>query len=306
MGLITRSGDASEGAEYQILSDIQGMEDALGDMDFKVAGTAKGVTGLQMDIKVTGLSMEVMRKALAQAREGRMHILGEMLKVIAEPRKEMSIFAPRITSIKINPDNIRTIIGPGGKMIRQITEETGVSIDVEDDGTVSIASSDAAATQKAIDWIKALTDDVEVGRVYKGKVVRLMPFGAFVEVLPKKDGLVHVSKLADWRVQTVEDFVQVGDEILVKVDEIDKQGRVNLSRRDALKDAEKWGLSEADEHFANPPKRPEPGQEPVFAGGDGGPRNDFDRGPRDFDRGPRDDGPPREDRPRFRGNRPPR
>jgi polyribonucleotide nucleotidyltransferase len=214
----------------------------------------------------------------------------------------MSIFAPRITSIKINPDNIRTIIGPGGKMIRQITEETGVSIDVEDDGTVSIASSDAAATQKAIDWIKALTDDVEVGRVYKGKVVRLMPFGAFVEVLPKKDGLVHVSKLADWRVQTVEDFVQVGDEILVKVDEIDKQGRVNLSRRDALKEAEKWGLSEADEHFANPPKRPEPGEEPAFAGGD--------RGPRDFDRGPRDDGGngggPREDRPRFRGNRPPR
>ena len=252
MGLITRNGDASEGAEYAILSDIQGVEDALGDMDFKVAGTANGITALQMDIKVTGLSMEVMRKALAQAREGRLHILGKMAETLAEPRKEMSAFAPRITTIKINPDNIRDVIGPGGKMIRAITEETGVSIDVEDDGSIAIASSDAASTQKAIDWIKSLTDDVEVGRVYLGKVARLMPFGAFVSVLPKKDGLVHVSKLADWRVENVEDFVHEGDLILVKVDEIDRQGRVNLSRKDALKEAEKWGLSEADEKFAKP------------------------------------------------------
>ncbi|MEA2645173.1 MAG: polyribonucleotide nucleotidyltransferase, partial [Chloroflexota bacterium] len=171
MGLITRNGDASEGAEYSILSDIQGVEDALGDMDFKVAGTEQGITALQMDIKVTGLSMEVMRRALAQAREGRMHILGKMNEVLSAPRAEMSAYAPRITTIKINPDNIRDVIGPGGKMIRQITAETGVSIDVEDDGSIHIASSDGESTQKAIDWIKGLTDDVEVGRVYKGKVV---------------------------------------------------------------------------------------------------------------------------------------
>jgi polyribonucleotide nucleotidyltransferase len=288
MGLITRNGDASEGAEYAILSDIQGVEDALGDMDFKVAGTAQGITALQMDIKVTGLSMEVMRKALAQAKAGRMHILGKMAETLPEPRKEMSAFAPRITTIKINPDNIRDVIGPGGKMIRAITEETGVSIDVEDDGSIAIASSDAASTQKAIDWIKSLTDDVEVGRVYLGKVARLMPFGAFVSVLPKKDGLVHVSKLADWRVENVEDFVKEGDMILVKVDEIDRQGRVNLSRRDALKEAEKWGLSEADEKFAVPPVRPENAEEPVFAGERSGPPRD--RGG-DRDRGPRDSGP---------------
>ena len=319
MGLITRNGDASEGAEYAILSDIQGVEDALGDMDFKVAGTAHGITALQMDIKVTGLSMEVMRKALAQANAGRMHILGKMAETLPEPRKEMSAFAPRITTIKINPDNIRDVIGPGGKMIRAITEETGVSIDVEDDGSIAIASSDAASTQKAIDWIKSLTDDVEVGRVYLGKVARLMPFGAFVSVLPKKDGLVHVSKLADWRVENVEDFVKEGDLILVKVDEIDRQGRVNLSRKDALKEAEKWGLSESDEKFSKPPVRPAGGAEPAFAGGGGG--RERDRGPRDdsprdggydggFDAGngggvsaPADAEP---ERPRFRGNqRPP-
>jgi polyribonucleotide nucleotidyltransferase len=277
------------------------MEDALGDMDFKVAGTAAGITALQMDIKVTGLAMEVLRKALAQAKEGRLFILGKMLEVLPEARKEMSLYAPRITTIKINPDNIRDVIGPGGKMIRQITEETGVSIDVEDDGSINIASTDAESTQKAIDWIKSLTDDVEVGRVYLGKVARLMPFGAFVSVLPKKDGLVHVSKLADWRVNNVEDFVQEGDQILVKVDEIDRQGRVNLSRRDALKEAEKWGLSEADEKFAKPPVRPEPGEEMELAGAprDGEPRAGGYGGDR----------PPREDRPqgqRFRGNRPPR
>ncbi|MFN2466277.1 MAG: polyribonucleotide nucleotidyltransferase [Candidatus Dormibacteria bacterium] len=339
MGLITRNGDASEGAEYAILSDIQGMEDALGDMDFKVAGTAKGITGLQMDIKVTGLSMEVMRKALAQAREGRLHILGKMTEVLAEPRTEMSPHAPRITTIKINPDNIRDVIGPGGKMIREITSECNVSIDVEDDGSINIASSDAANTEKAIAWIKGLTDDVEVGRVYLGKVARLMPFGAFVSVLPKKDGLVHVSKLADWRVANVEDFVKEGDQILVKVDEIDRQGRVNLSRVAALKDAAQWGLSEADEHFATPPVRPEPGSQQEFSppGGDRGPRreNSFGGGgggrdggggggrERDRDERPRDGGygggatggdvAPEsngggapEGPPRFRGNRPPR
>ncbi|MHB8508491.1 MAG: polyribonucleotide nucleotidyltransferase [Candidatus Dormibacteria bacterium] len=310
MGLITRNGDASEGSEYAVLSDIQGMEDALGDMDFKVAGTAKGITGLQMDIKVTGLSMEVMRKAMAQAREGRLHILGKMLETLAEPRTEMSPHAPRITTIKVNPDHIRTIIGPGGKMIRAITEECGVSIDVEDDGTVAIASADASATEKAIAWIKSLTDDVEIGRVYKGKVVRLMPFGAFVEVLPKKDGLVHVSKLADWRVANVEDFVQVGDEILVKVDEVDKQGRVNLSRKSAHEpgEAEKWGLSAADEKFAVTPVRPEPGDEPAFAGGSREDRpRDGGYGGGNFGGGNAGGaGSGGDDRPRFRGSRPPR
>jgi len=290
MGLITRDGDATDPSQVAILSDIQGMEDFLGDMDFKVAGSEKGITALQMDMKVKGLAMSVMEKALAQAREGRLFILGKMLETLPEPRQEMSAYAPRITTIKINPDNIRDVIGPGGKMIRAITEECKVQIDVEDDGTINIASTDAANTEKAIAWIKGLTDEAEVGRVYKGKVVRLMPFGAFVEILPKKDGLVHVSKLADWRVQNVEDFVQVGDEILVKVDEIDRQGRVNLNRREGLKEAAQWGLSADDEKFANPPVRPENAEEPELAGAGsrgGGFRGDRDRGDRDRgDRGP--------------------
>ena len=241
MGLITRNGDATDVSKVAILTDIQGVEDNLGDMDFKVAGTKDGITALQMDIKVKGLSMTVMETALAQARVGRLFILGKMAETLPEPRKEMSAFAPRITTIKINPDNIRDVIGPGGKMIRAITEECGVSIDVEDDGSINISSTDAASTQKAIDWIKGLTDEVEVGKIYKGKVVRIMPFGAFVEVLPNQDGLVHVSKLADWRVNNVEDFVQVGDEILVKVEEIDRQGRVNLNRREGVKEASQVG-----------------------------------------------------------------
>ena len=230
MGLITE--DDSERAA--ILSDIQGMEDALGDMDFKVAGTEAGITALQMDMKIKGLRWELMEQALEQARVGRLHILGKMVETLPEPRAEMSMWAPRIETIQINPDKIRDVIGPGGKTIRRIVEETGVQIDVEDDGRVSIASNDGAAMQQAIAMIRDLTEDVEVGKIYKGKVVRIMNFGAFVEILPKKDGLVHISQLADHRVNKVEDVVNIGDEIMVKVIEIDDKGRVNLSRKLAI------------------------------------------------------------------------
>ena len=229
MGLVT------QGEHYTILTDIQGMEDALGDMDFKVAGTAKGVTAIQMDIKISGLSREILQEALEQAHKGRMHIMGIMLDTIAEPRQQMSQYAPRIITMKIDSDKIRDVIGSGGKVIRSIIEETGAKIDIEDDGTVFIASVEQEGAAKAQEIITNLTKEVEVGEVYLGKVTRLMAFGAFVEVLPGKEGLVHISKLAKERVENVEDVVSVGDEIMVKVIEIDKQGRVNLSRKDCLK-----------------------------------------------------------------------
>jgi len=229
MGLVT------QGEHYTILTDIQGMEDALGDMDFKVAGTAKGVTAIQMDIKISGLSREILQEALEQAHKGRMHIMGIMLDTIAEPRQQMSEYAPRIITMKIDPDKIRDVIGSGGKVIRGIIEETGAKIDIEDDGTVFIASVDQEGAAKAQQIIENLTKEVEVGEVYLGKVTRLMAFGAFVEVLPGKEGLVHISKLAKERVENVEDVVNVGDEIMVKVIEIYKQGRINLSRKDCLK-----------------------------------------------------------------------
>ena len=229
MGLIT------QGEHYTILTDIQGMEDALGDMDFKVAGTAKGVTAIQMDIKISGLSREILKEALEQAHKGRMHIMGKMLAVIDAPRDNMSPWAPRIITMNIDPDKIRDVIGQGGKVIRGIIEETGAKIDIEDDGTIFIAAVEEAAANKAIEIITNLTKEVEVGEVYLGKVTRLMNFGAFVEVLPGKEGLVHISKLAKERVENVEDVVNVGDEIMVKVIEIDKQGRINLSRKDCLK-----------------------------------------------------------------------
>jgi polyribonucleotide nucleotidyltransferase len=232
MGLITDD----ETGRAAILSDIQGMEDALGDMDFKVAGTERGITALQMDLKITGLPWGLLERALDQARAGRLHILGKMAEVLPGPRLEMSTWAPRIETIQINPDKIRDVIGPGGKMIRKIVEETGAQIDIEDDGRVSIASNDGAAMQQAIAMIRDLTEDVEVGKIYKGKVVRIMNFGAFVEILPKKDGLVHISQLADHRVAKVEDVVNIGDEIMVKVTEIDDKGRVNLSRRQAIEE----------------------------------------------------------------------
>lgn len=217
-----------------ILSDIAGVEDHLGDMDFKVTGTEKGVTAVQLDLKLKdSIDIATLKRALDQAREGRLHILGIMVKLIAAPKTELSAFAPRITSIKVDPDKIREIIGPGGKMIRKITQESGASIEVEDDGTVRIASSDNESTQKAIAMIHGITEGAEVGKVYNATVKRIMNFGAFCEILPGKEGLVHISELDSKRVETVESVVKIGDEIRVKVIEIDSQGRINLSRKQA-------------------------------------------------------------------------
>ena len=225
MGLI------KEDAGFAVLTDILGDEDHLGDMDFKVAGTRQGVTALQMDIKIDGITEEIMTQALEQAREARLHILGEMERVIAEPRSQMSDYAPRILTIKINPEKIRDVIGKGGAVIRALSEETGVSIDIEDDGTVKIASTDNAAAQEAIRRIEQITADVEVGTVYQGKVVRLMDFGAFVNILPGRDGLVHISQISNERVNQVSDVLSEGDQVKVKVLEVDKQGRVRLSMK---------------------------------------------------------------------------
>ena len=226
------------GNDYTILTDIQGVEDHLGDMDFKVAGTREGVTAIQMDIKIAGIDRNILSEALEQARKGRLFILDKMADAIAEPRTDLSPFAPRMMTMMIDPDRIRDVIGPGGKMIRKITEETGVEIDIEDDGRVFIAAADKEACYKAMEMIKRLTSDVEVGKIYMGKVMRLTTFGAFVEILPGKEGLVHISQLANERVAKVEDVVNVGDEILVKCTEIDKMGRVNLSRKAVLAEQE--------------------------------------------------------------------
>lgn len=227
-------GLVKDGDHYSILTDIQGLEDALGDMDFKVAGTTNGITAIQMDIKIAGITKEILTDALAQANRGRAHIMGKILEVISTPKPELSAFAPRIITMSIHPDKIRDVIGPGGKMIKKIIEETGVKIDIEDDGKVFIAAIDMEAGQKALKIIEALVRDVELGTTYTGKVTRIMNFGAFVEILPGKEGLVHISHLALERVEKVEDVVKVGDEILVKVTEIDRQGRINLSRKELL------------------------------------------------------------------------
>ncbi|KZZ82805.1 MULTISPECIES: polyribonucleotide nucleotidyltransferase [Bacillaceae] len=229
-------GLVKSGEHYSVLTDIQGMEDHLGDMDFKVAGTSKGVTALQMDIKIEGLSREILEEALLQAKKGRMEILDSMLATISEPRKELSPYAPKILMMSINPDKIRDVIGPSGKQINKIIEETGVKIDIEQDGTVFISSVDEAMNQKAKSIIEDLVREVEVGQMYLGKVKRIEKFGAFVEIFSGKDGLVHISELAEERIGKVEDVVSIGDEILVKVTEIDKQGRVNLSRKAVLKE----------------------------------------------------------------------
>lgn len=228
-------GLVKDGDYFTILTDIQGLEDALGDMDFKVAGTTAGVTAIQMDIKIAGITREILTTALAQAKRGRMFILGKMMEAIDKPRPELSKFAPRIITMEIDPDKIRDVIGPGGKTIKKIIDETGVTIDIEDDGKVFIAAVDMEAGQKAVHIIETLVRDVEVGATYLGKVTRLMNFGAFVEILPGKEGLVHISQLARERVEKVEDVVKPGDEILVKVTEIDRQGRINLSRKALLK-----------------------------------------------------------------------
>ncbi|MCZ7570194.1 MAG: polyribonucleotide nucleotidyltransferase [Ardenticatenaceae bacterium] len=240
MGLVTDE----ESGRYQVLTDIQGMEDHLGDMDFKVAGTEQGITALQMDIKVKGLNPDVLRRALAQAREARLFILEKMLDVISEPREEMSPYAPRIITVHIEPSKIGKLIGPGGKTIRSIQEETGVKIDVEDSGAVYIASTNGAGATRAREMVEALTAEAEIGRIYTGRVVRIEPFGAFVEILPGVDGLVHISQLADYRVASVEDVVKVGDEIMVMVTDIDSQGKIRLSRQAVL---EGWTAEEARE-----------------------------------------------------------
>jgi polyribonucleotide nucleotidyltransferase len=221
-----------EGNRYKVLTDILGDEDHLGDMDFKVAGTKDGVTALQMDIKVEGVTPEIMKVALEQAREGRLHILGEMNKVIREPRARMSEWAPSIITLKIDPEKIRDVIGKGGAVIRQITEETGTTIDIESDGTVKIASVNGTAGREAQRRIELITADVEVGRIYEGKVARLMDFGAFVTILPGRDGLVHISQISNERVERVSDKLKEGDVIRVKVLEVDRQGRIRLSMRD--------------------------------------------------------------------------
>ncbi len=229
MGLVT--GDHGK---YAVLTDIEGLEDNYGDMDFKVAGTVGGITGLQMDTKLKGISLEIVEKTLKQAREARLFILDVMNQTITTSRPELSRYAPRMYKISINPDKIGTVIGPGGKTIRSIIEKTKATIDITDGGTVVIGSSDEEAARKAIEIIEGLTKETEVGGIYTGKVTRLMNFGAFVEILPGKEGLVHISELADYRVANVEDVVKVGDEIMVKVLEIDNMGRINLSRRAAL------------------------------------------------------------------------
>jgi polyribonucleotide nucleotidyltransferase len=256
-------GLVSEGDRYAILSDIAGEEDHYGDMDFKVAGTRKGITALQMDIKVSGLNAEILSKALAQAREGRMHILNKMAESLQTHRPEINPFAPRIVTIRVPVDKIRDVIGPGGKMIRSITERTGCKIDIEDDGRVMIASTDLQAAQQAVAIIEELTAMVEVGKTYMGKVVRIADFGAFVEILPGQDGLLHVSEIAYTRVNDVRDVMKEGDQLMVKVLSVDATGKVRLSKRALEQPPEGWV----------PP-----------AEGDRPPRRDGDRGPRRDDR----------------------
>jgi len=225
MGLI------KEGDKFAVLTDIMGDEDHLGDMDFKVAGSGKGVTALQMDIKIDGITKEIMQAALAQANEGRLHILGKMNEALPATRTEMSAYAPRIITFKINADKIRDVIGKGGATIRALTEETGTSIDISDDGTVKVASVDQAAGAEARRRIEQITADVEVGMIYEGKVAKLMDFGAFVTILPGKDGLVHISQISDERVENVSDKLTEGEMVKVKVLEVDKQGRIRLSMK---------------------------------------------------------------------------
>jgi len=227
-------GMIQDGDDVAILTDILGDEDHLGDMDFKVTGTRKGITALQMDIKIKGLSRDLLKKALDQACDGRLHILDEMDKALAAPREDLSQHAPRIVTVKVKPDQIRSIIGPGGKTIKAIVEQTGASVDVQDSGVVSIASSDAAAAQKAIDIVKGLTQEPEIGEYYLGTVRRITEFGAFVEILPGLDGLVHISEMAPERINRVEDVCREGEEMVVKVLNVDNQGKIRLSRKEAL------------------------------------------------------------------------
>ncbi len=227
-------GLLKEGDDVVILSDILGDEDHAGDMDFKVCGTEKGVTAMQMDIKIDGLTEDILRKALTQAREGRVHIIGKIRETMTAPRSDISLYAPRITTVKVKEDQVRNVIGSGGKNIRQIISETGVTIDVEDDGTVTIASADAEAAARAVAMVKWLTEEAEVGKIYQGTVKKIVDFGAFVEILPGTEGLLHISQIAKERIAKVTDVLQEGDEVMVKVLEIDKSGKIRLSRKEAL------------------------------------------------------------------------
>jgi polyribonucleotide nucleotidyltransferase len=287
MGLIM------EGDAWAVLTDILGDEDHLGDMDFKVCGTAKGITAIQMDIKVSGLSRDILTQALAQAKEGRLHILGKMNEAISQPRPELSKYAPRITTIKIKPDQIRLVIGPGGKMIKAIVDQTGVSIDVSDDGTIAIASSDSAAAARAVEIIRGITQEPEIGQTYKGTVRRVEPYGAFLELMPGSDGLLHISDISWHRVESVEDHMKLGDVVEVKITNIDRDGRIRLSRKE---------LIPKPEGYVEPPPREARGDRGER--GDRGTRRSEDRGGRDRDRGSRRDDRPRkdrEDRPRGTG-----
>jgi polyribonucleotide nucleotidyltransferase len=237
-------GLVMEGNRYAILSDIAGAEDHYGDMDFKVTGTTEGITALQMDIKISGINAMILSEALEQARKGRLHILNIMTQAIDTPRTEISPYAPRIITIKINPDKIRDIIGPGGKMIRSITEETGAKIDVSDDGTVNIATADGEAGQAALERIRALTAEAEIGETYLGTVNRIVDFGAFVEIFPGVDGLLHISEISDRRVRDVRDELKEGQQIMVKC--IGKEGnKIKLSRKSVLKEEEEASSSAA-------------------------------------------------------------
>ncbi len=230
MGLI------KEGDKVIVLSDILGLEDHLGDMDFKVTGTSKGITALQMDMKIEGITIEVMRRALQQAKDGRMHILGKMLETLSSPRTNLNPFAPRIITMQINPDKIKDVIGSGGKVIRSIVEQTGAKIDIEDSGVINIASADEAAANKAKEIIRGIIQEAEVGKLYMGKVRKIMDFGAFVEIFPGTDGLLHISQISDRRLEKVTDELKEGDEVLVKVLEIDRQGKIRLSRKEAMRE----------------------------------------------------------------------
>ena len=234
-------GLVKEGDKIIVLSDILGDEDHLGDMDFKVTGSERGITAIQMDVKIAGIDRGIMQRALEQARAGRVFILGKMKEVLSAPRPELSPYAPRVITIMINPEKIRDVIGPGGKVIRSIVAETGAKIDIEDSGKVVIMSPDGAACDKAVERIRGLTQEPEVGQLYMSRIVRVTDFGAFAEILPNIEGLIHISQLEHRRVRKVTDVVQEGDEVLVKVIEIDKDGRIRLSRKAALEKPEGGG-----------------------------------------------------------------
>jgi polyribonucleotide nucleotidyltransferase len=295
MGLIL------EGKDYAVISDILGDEDHLGDMDFKVAGTSEGITSLQMDIKIAGITEEIMHTALSQAKEGRAHILGEMAKALGESRHELSAHAPRIETMQIPKDKIREVIGTGGKVIREIVATTGAKVDIDDEGVIKIASSDVAQIEAARDWIRGIVAEPEVGTVYTGKVASIVDFGAFVTFMPGKDGLVHVSEIKNERVENVRDVLSEGQEVKVKLLEVDQRGKVRLSMR--LVDQE-TGEELPD---TRPPREPREDRGPRGDRGDRGRHGrDRDRGGRG-DRGPRRDHGERDQGPRGdRGDRGPR